>query len=827
MKRILFLNGLLDLNQLENYANQNIPNYINEDNTPNNNPINDAEATLGRVLFYDKNLSVNNTVSCASCHQQQFAFGDPATQSVGLNGELTGRHSMRLINARFADEDNFFWDERANSLEDQTTQPIQDHVEMGFSGIDGDPGLDSLFRKMQDLRSIQSFDSRYDVGRASVGNNNQAFPNFTNSENRGKALFMNNQNQGGANCDNCHNPPEFDIAPNRRNNGVIGVAGDPNAQDLTNTRSPTLRDLVNPNGTLNGPMMHDGSLTSLRQVIDHYNAIPQNNPNLDNRLRDGNQPQRLNLSEQDKLDLEAFLRTLTGNDVYTNPIWSDPFDAAGNLQLILPCTSVTVQQSIEICEGETFEGFSVSGNYTLNLVNAAGCDSIVNLALAVIPSVTDLEYTICEDESVTIEGITLNQNNTNETFVYESLLGCDSIVNIQLTVDQNCNEENNENEIALFEDFPFLNSHINVNNCQNTVVEVYNYFTYQFLYVLNDEGGALYLQDGTFYCRDGGNRNCVLIYSLNNPVENWFCNDEIEGEEPIEPETETEPETPVESSSEIFNDYPFLADLIDANDCADNSVVFYQYGAYTFLKVENEAGAGARLYFQDGTFYCADGTDYDCATLYQLGNPVESWTCEDAGTTPDTSPEEPPTDELVIFEDYPFLNDLVNTENCRGISLRIFDLGIYKFIFVGEGRGGRLYFQDGTLYCTNGRNYNCINLYGLGQPTSIWNCDGNNTLNAAKQTDNLVYEKSAKTELSKESFTIYPNPTKGSFYIDLVQKAAQFITIQNLNGVIIWEENIKSGIAQIKVELTDVPSGMYTVSIQNEKTVQTMPLIIH
>ena len=78
-------------------------------------------------LFYDKNLSIDNSISCASCHQQAAAFGDLATVSTGVDG-VTGRHSMRLAYARFGNEDRFFWDERAPSLEAQTTQPIQDHV---------------------------------------------------------------------------------------------------------------------------------------------------------------------------------------------------------------------------------------------------------------------------------------------------------------------------------------------------------------------------------------------------------------------------------------------------------------------------------------------------------------------------------------------------------------------------------------------------------------------------------------------------------------------------------------------------------------------------
>ena len=94
--------GEIDLKDLENYAQQSVPSYISKDNSVAN-PITDASATLGRVLFYDNNLSVNKTVSCSSCHQQAFAFSDDAIASEGVNG-TTGRHSMRLVNARFAQE---------------------------------------------------------------------------------------------------------------------------------------------------------------------------------------------------------------------------------------------------------------------------------------------------------------------------------------------------------------------------------------------------------------------------------------------------------------------------------------------------------------------------------------------------------------------------------------------------------------------------------------------------------------------------------------------------------------------------------------------------
>lgn len=374
MKKLLLLScvgillltgaGIIDLGTLENYSSLPRPAYIVKDNT-GANPITDMGATLGRVLFYDRNLSVNKTISCGSCHKQAFAFGDTAVQSKGLNGGLTGRHAMRLVNARFAAETKFFWDERAASLEDQTTRPIQDHVEMGFSGANGDPGMDSLIRRLEGIeyypelftrafgdavitesriqqalaqfvRSIQSFDSRYDAGRAQVPNDEASFPNFTADENAGKQLFLNPPNQGGAGCQGCHRAPEFDIDPTTRNNGVTGVAGNPGQTDLTNTRAPSLRDLFNPNGTLNGPLMHTGAFPTLESVIEHYNLVPQDPANTNRDARVSGPGGDLQLTAQEKSQLVAFLRTLSGNEIYTHTRWSDPFDANGNLQLTYP-----------------------------------------------------------------------------------------------------------------------------------------------------------------------------------------------------------------------------------------------------------------------------------------------------------------------------------------------------------------------------------------------------------------------------------------------------------------------------------------------------------
>ena len=359
---LLKFSGRIDLDALENYAGQTVPDYITKLND-GGNPITDAGATLGRVLFYDPALSINDTVSCSSCHLQSHAFSDPDIVSTGVENGQTGRHSMRLINTQFADEENFFWDERAGSHEAQETQPLHDHNEHGFSGENGRPDFDDLVAKLEALeyyqelfsfafgdpeitedrlqlalaqftKSIFSFDSRFDEGRAQVNGNRQNFPNFTADENVGKRLFLDAPADGGAGCQVCHRAPEFDIRPGSDHNGVFNVAGSITEFDLTNTRSPSLRDLVAPDGSPNGPFMHDGSLETLLDVVNHYDAIqePTSEPPLtewrntiDNRLLPGGVPQRLNLTDAEKAQLVAFLQTLTGSNVYTDEKWSDPF----------------------------------------------------------------------------------------------------------------------------------------------------------------------------------------------------------------------------------------------------------------------------------------------------------------------------------------------------------------------------------------------------------------------------------------------------------------------------------------------------------------------
>ena len=358
---------VLNLVEPPNYSEQPVPSYIHQDNTLSENPITNLGALLGRVLFYDRRLSSNGQVSCASCHQQQHAFSDPESFSRGVSGE-TNRRSMRLINVRFSDGQQMFWDKRARDVETQATMPIRDHLEMGFSGQGGQPPFEALLTELrsiedyrllfstvfgdsavtesrmqlalaQFIRSIQSFDSPYDEGRAMITSEIEDFPNFSEAQNRGKWLFNSSPLHGGAGCASCHRPPEFGIDSASQGNGITGSRnGD---QDFSVTRAPTLRDLVDIRGRPHSAFMHDSSLANLVDVVSHYANVDDLVPNLDSRVRLNSflfmnaEVENNPFSEQGKLDLVSFLATLTGTGVYTDSKWSDPFSPKGDLNIQL------------------------------------------------------------------------------------------------------------------------------------------------------------------------------------------------------------------------------------------------------------------------------------------------------------------------------------------------------------------------------------------------------------------------------------------------------------------------------------------------------------
>ena len=350
--------GVLDLPSTPfNYSNPTLPGYLTalpitaQIQNPNGNTTTDWGATLGRVLFYEKELSFNKTISCASCHKQANAFADPVTLSKGFDGGSTGRNSMGLTDAQYYPVGKYFWDQRAATLEDQALMPIQDHVEMGmtltemesrvrsltyypflFSKAFGDTSISSTRiakAVAQFVRSIESHQSKYDAGRSAFPTApapppNAPFSNFTAEENRGKEIFLTPQIGG---CAGCHGTETF-TAPTEKNNGLDMVTVDRGVGGITNNtnmdgefKSGSLRNVE-----LTAPFMHDGRFTTLEQVVEHYSTGVKAHPNLSPQLKlpNGN-PRLLNLSVADKAELVAFLKTLTDTHMTIDPKYADPF----------------------------------------------------------------------------------------------------------------------------------------------------------------------------------------------------------------------------------------------------------------------------------------------------------------------------------------------------------------------------------------------------------------------------------------------------------------------------------------------------------------------
>ncbi|MBK8563167.1 MAG: c-type cytochrome [Saprospiraceae bacterium] len=332
-----------------NYAQPDVPAYFQGAMTGARFGVTDDGATLGRVLFYDKKLSKNNTTACASCHLQSNAFADISRGSLGFDGGVTPRNSMSIVNVSM--QKDFFWDLRENKLESMVLKPIKNHIEMGVEDLDklvvklaatdyyadlfkaayGDEKVTSeriADAMSQFLRSMVSANAKVDEG--------QFQPQLSAVEQEGMNLFF-----GQALCSSCHGGRNLneafiglrDTIPSFYNDGRpranIGLdmeyadqglgAISPGSDGIF--KVPSLRNVA-----LTGPYMHDGRFATLMDVVNHYNSNIQKHPNLDQRLRDweGN-PWRLNLNDQQKQALVAFLNTLTDNSLVTDEKFSNPF----------------------------------------------------------------------------------------------------------------------------------------------------------------------------------------------------------------------------------------------------------------------------------------------------------------------------------------------------------------------------------------------------------------------------------------------------------------------------------------------------------------------
>lgn len=277
---------------------------------------------LGRQLFFDPLLSSDGSTSCATCHQPEFAFATPDQLPSGVGGRKGRRNAPSLVNRRWSTVQ--FWDGRAASLEEQALQPIESENELDSSieevleKIQRHPRYSKLFAAIYDEgvtrdnladaivsfeRVLLSADSPIDRFVAASDE-----PELSRSERQGLWIY---ESKGG--CWQCHSGQNY--TDEKLHNTGVSWGKEPldlgyfevteDEQHKGQFKTPTLRDVA-----LTGPYMHDGSIKTLREVIEFYNRGGTENPHLDSRIKP------LDLTEQEMVDLEAFLRALTGRHVW-------------------------------------------------------------------------------------------------------------------------------------------------------------------------------------------------------------------------------------------------------------------------------------------------------------------------------------------------------------------------------------------------------------------------------------------------------------------------------------------------------------------------------
>ncbi len=313
---------------------------------PEDNPLTEQGVQLGRMLFYETMLSKDNTQACATCHVQSDGFSDSTRFSIGVEMLPGKRQAMPVFNLAWH-SNQFFWDGRSNLLRDQSLKPIQDPLEMNetldnvvaklsasqmyqdqFTRAFGSPEVNEEKMSLameQFMLSIVSNNSKYDqylTGEVQL----------SESEERGRLLFEAEYNpffpeSSGADCAHCHGGSNFEN-DQYMNNGLDtdAMMTDIGREEVTKDASdrgkfkvPSLRNVA-----VTGPYMHDGRFQTLEEVIDHYNEGIQESSTADQTVLNTKDTGLL-LTEEDKVDLINFLKTLTDNTFLNEASYKTPF----------------------------------------------------------------------------------------------------------------------------------------------------------------------------------------------------------------------------------------------------------------------------------------------------------------------------------------------------------------------------------------------------------------------------------------------------------------------------------------------------------------------
>lgn|GEM_PF-7109896 len=468
----------------------------------------------------------------------------------------------------------------------------------------------------------------------------------------------------------------------------------------------------------------------------------------------------------------------------------DQADFKSNLTGVVKIDSlINFQLAIENCELDDINGFvwlDENADAIFN-INETGIENI--LITLTLPDEFIMTTSTDSTGYYEFENLHVGEYNiTVDTIENLNLItAAEYQVNIPLPNDENYNfgfvqVDTFCDNTAILNEFPWLNNLINFNNCAGISINFYNFGAYQFLEIIGDGNNKLYFQDGTLYCEDYGEFSCADAYCFNIEATSWDCC-----------ETDSNDDESNFEDCQAISDYPWIADIIDIENCENGFIKVYDFNEYAFISISD--GNNSELYLNDGRLWCADGLELNCVNAYGLTESQISVECSCNNSDPGNLEG--------IFEQYPWILTWVNPENCSNEQISEYEYFDHNYLYIETDECNALYRDDGIIYCIDSENFSCLNFYGLTNTINYWSCTSDKTVN--------------NETISNIDFNIVPNPNNGYFeiLIPASKKGNYLINIYNVNGAIIKtiaaEESDSS--KQIAVNLQDAATGIYYVEI--------------